>query len=220
MSSIKDKLKQQSKAKLAVTTEPNLKVITKTAVVTSEIDKITYEIKSNLDEIREIQQWWDTKKTRVTELKTVIIEQLIYVRDNKKALLHGITFEDYLTNEIGISKGYFYNMTKALEIASEFKKPGLVYEADPKLIIMSQQFEDKKVQKAIIDKAGTLTREDMKTLQSQGSITAEYVESYIPISERMCTVKKTKDKVFITINSEDESVFNSIMSFLKKNQYM
>lgn len=200
MSSIKDKLKTQAKAKLSVTAKvPEIKE----ALPVSELQQITYQIKSDLDELREIQEWWENKKGRVVEIKKNVMERLIFVRDNKKKLLAGRSFEDYLVNEVGVSKGYFYDNVRALEIAKEHNKPDLLAGIDPKALLLADSIEDPEVKKAVIGRAGELSREDVKALKEMGDISAEVVENYVPISQRDFIVKRSKTSITITTSQSD-----------------
>ena len=87
--------------------------------------RITYEIKSDLSELNEISDWWKTKKERVAEIQSSVMEKLMYVRDNKKKLLAGRTFEDYLVSDIGITKGHFYEQMQAYNVCVEYNKKDL-----------------------------------------------------------------------------------------------
>lgn len=159
----KDLLKEKAKGKLATSSVKIEEV--KNAVVLSgnpELRNITREIKSDLDEMRDISEWWAEKKFRVNELKENIITKLIYVRDNKKSLLPEITFESYLTEEIGISKGYFYEQLQAYNVCIEYKKPGLFKEIDHKVLVNIARENDKEKQKELIGMASVLNRDYFK----------------------------------------------------------
>lgn len=159
----KDLLKEKAKSKLAtgmVKPEETKKAVALTG--TSELVKITREIKTDLDEMRDISEWWNEKKLRVNELKENIITKLMYVRDNKKSLLPDRTFESYLSDDIGISKGYFYEQLQAYNICVEYKKPKLFKEVDHKVLVNIAREEDKEKQKKLIEKASDLNREYFK----------------------------------------------------------
>ena len=159
----KDLLKEKAKSKLATgTVKPveTKKVLALTG--TSELVKITREIKTDLDEMRDISEWWSEKKLRVNELKENIITKLMYVRDNKKTLLPDRTFENYLVEDIGISKGYFYEQLQAYNICVEYRKPKLFKEVDHKVLVNIAREEDKEKQKELIEQASDLNREYFK----------------------------------------------------------
>lgn len=125
----KDLLKRKAKGKLAIDVKETAR-----AVVPREkegdLKRITIEIKSDLEELRDIAEWWKAKKDRVVVLKQNIIEKLIFVRDHRKKLLAGRTFEEYLSNDVGISKGYFYEQLQAYNICAQYQKPGLFKQVD------------------------------------------------------------------------------------------
>ena len=159
----KDLLKEKAKGKLATSSVKVEEV--KNVVVLSgnpELRSITREIKSDLDEMRDISEWWAEKKFRVNELKENIITKLIYVRDNKKNLLPDITFESYLVDEIGVSKGYFYEQIQAYNLCIEYKKPDLFKEIDHKVLVNIARESDKDKQKELIDMASELNRDYFK----------------------------------------------------------
>ncbi|HRX16820.1 MAG TPA: hypothetical protein P5123_10945 [Spirochaetota bacterium] len=216
MSSVKDKLKKNAKNKLAVTAKKP--VVDNKVSVLNDIDKITFEIKSNLDEIREIQEWWSEKKNRVVELKKSIMVRLIFVRDNKKNLLGSRTFEDYLVNEVGVSKGYFYDYVRALGIATSYKKPNLLDSTDPSVILLADKIEDDDVKKAVINRAAELSREDVKQIQKSSDLSPDYVSNYVPIANRTCNVKIGKDSIYI--KSSEPDVLEKIKKFLSDNNYV
>ena len=154
---IKDKLLKQKKGNLSVVKTSNVPV-----KKSSELDKLTYEIKANLSELEDIVETFRTKKIRAQELKQTITEQLIYIRDNKKKLLPDRTLEDYLINDLGISKGYFYQEIRAYELALEYNKPDLYKEVDSKILASISSEKDIKKQKLLIVNAHKLTRDSFK----------------------------------------------------------
>ena len=159
----KDLLKEKAKSKLATGMVKPVEVKKAVALTgTSELVKITREIKTDLDEMRDISEWWNEKKLRVNELKENIITKLMYVRDNKKSLLPDRTFESYLSEDIGISKGYFYEQLQAYNICVEYKKPKLFKEVDHKVLVNIAREEDKEKQKSLIEKASDLSRDYFK----------------------------------------------------------
>lgn len=162
----KDLLKQKARAKLATSlnkSEPKAESVNQVVVIgDAELSRVTMEIKASLEEMQDIFEWWQEKKSKVAELKQFIIEKLIYVRNNKKKLLPSRTFEDYLVSDIGISKGYFYEQLQAYNICMEYKKPGLFQEVDHKVLVNIAREKDKDRQKELIDSAKSLSRDDFK----------------------------------------------------------
>jgi hypothetical protein len=158
----KDLLKEKAKAKLATSVTVKAEVVNLPVVSGGELKAITMEIKASLEEIQDVADWWKEKKIRINELKEVVIEKLIYVRDNRKSLLGGRTFEDYLVNEIGLSKGYFYEQLQAYEVCVEYKKPKLFKEVDHKILVNIAREKDPDKKKVLFDNAKDLSREDFK----------------------------------------------------------
>jgi preprotein translocase subunit SecD len=159
----KDLLKEKAKGKLATSIAvKQVETRNLPAVSGAELKRLTMEIKSGLEEMNDIVQWWKEKKERVNELREVVIEKLIYVRENKKSLLGTRTFEDYLVNEIGLSKGYFYEQLQAYEVCVEYKKPKLFKEVDHKILVNIAREKDPDRKKSLIDNAKVLSREDFK----------------------------------------------------------
>ncbi len=155
-----DLLKQKSKPKLA--TSRSSVITTAVAVQENELDRITMEIRSDIEELQEIQDWWQQKKVRVVELKQAIVENLIYIRDNKKDMLPDRTLEDYITADLGLSRGYFYDQIKAYEFVNDLNAPERFEDVDYKILVGISRFKDASVQKALLDKSDVLTRDDLK----------------------------------------------------------
>lgn len=205
----KDLLKQKAKGKLAIDAKD-----TAVAVVPREKDddlrRITLEIKSDLDELRDIAEWWATKKGRVTELKQSIIEKLIYVRDNRKKLLVSKTFEDYLLSDVGISKGYFYEQLQAYNICAEYQKPALFKEVDHKILVNIAREKDKDRQKELIQKAPTLSRDDFRKVSP-----TDFSANESSTDKGASTAKVNRDKLSIKV--ADPKVLKQIERLLKAN---
>lgn len=164
----KDLLREKAKGKLATS---SVKPVEEKKVVpisgSSELVKITREIRSDLDEMKDIAEWWNDKKIRINELKENIVTKLMYVRDHKKQLLPDRTFESYLSEDIGISKGYFYEQIQAYNLCIEHKKPSLFKEVDHKVLVNIAREKDVEKQKELLKKAPELSREDFKKDKSE-----------------------------------------------------
>jgi|GEM_PF-2692903 len=162
----KDLLKQKAKGKLAISKNASVKKPSLAIVVKDDdLKKITRDIRSSLEEMQDIHEWWKDKKERVSELKELIIEKLVYVRKSKKKLLGSRTFEDYLVNDIGISKGYFYEQLQAYNVCMEYNKPALFKEVDPKVLVGIAREKDPARQKELMEKAPKLSREYFKKVR-------------------------------------------------------
>lgn len=166
--SIKDQLKEKAKAKLAVSDAAPLPVTAEKHEIT-DLVRITREIRSDLDELQEIADWWKNRKARIAEIQRNVLEKLIYVRDHKKALLAGRTFEDYLNTDVGLTKGYFYEQIQAYNVCVEYKKPELFGEVDTKILVNIAREEDPATQKSLMAKAPSLTRDFFKKSDTSDS---------------------------------------------------
>ena len=186
---IKDKLKQKAAPKLAISKSINN---TASAIIIneSEIDKITRNIQSDLDELRDIYEWWKVKKVQVNDLKKNIIEKLIYVRNEKKRLLGKMNFEDYIVNEIGISKGYFYEQLQAYNVCLEYNRPKLFQEVDHKILVNIAREKSKDKQRNLIEHANELTRDDFK--KNKGG--KKKASSSVYINSKTMTLSVTNQK--------------------------
>lgn len=200
----KDLLKEKAKSKLATGMVKPVEVKKAVALTgTSELVKITREIKTDLDEMRDISEWWNEKKLRVNELKENIITKLMYVRDNKKSLLPDRTFESYLSEDIGISKGYFYEQLQAYNICVEYKKPKLFKEVDHKVLVNIAREEDKEKQRKLIEKAPDLNRDYFKKV------------SPTDFSDKGKNESAVVDRDKLSIKVTDKKVLAAIEAFLK-----
>jgi len=209
MSTIKDKLKANAKAKLAVnaTTAVIPVVVDKDRNLPAELNRITIEIRSDLDEMRDIAEWYKAKKERVGEIKQNILEKLIYVRDNRKKFLDKRTFEEYLTEDIGITKGYFYEQLQAYSLCAEYRKMSLFREIDPKILVNIAREENKERQKKLMDMAPKLTRDYFKKSDMSDSSNSESKSPFI--------VKVNREK--LTIRVTDPKILKQIEALLKTN---
>jgi len=206
----KDLLKKKAKGKLAIDVkQAALTVVPKDKE--GELKRITIEIKSDLDELRDIAEWWKAKKDRVVELKVSIVEKLKFVRDHRKKLLVGRTFEEYLTNDIGISKGYFYEQIQAYNVCMEYKRPDLYKEIDPKVLVNIAREKDPDRQKELIDKAPTLSREYFKKVRPSDFLGKE------PIGVDEDAFIATVNRDALSIKVTDTRILQQIESLLKAN---
>lgn len=204
--SIKDQLKAKAKGKLSVVDQPAEKPKTAVAVVEkgSELAALTFEIRSELDELREISDWWKEKKERAAEIQRSVIEKLIYVRDNMKKLLQNRSFEDYLNNDIGISKGYFYEQIQAYSVCAEYGKKDLFGVVDTKVLVNIARVEDAGKQKKLLDRAPSLTREYFKksdTSDSESSSKKGSASFVAKVNRERMTIKVTDPKILKQIEA-------------------
>jgi hypothetical protein len=131
-------------------------------VVTNDLDRITSEIRADLQKLDAIVNWVNDRKKQFAETRERIVKNLIYVRDNRKRLLGVRTFEEYLEGDVGVTKGYFYQVLRAYEIAHEFKKPELFENVDYRILSDISRIESEKVKEQLLRKAENLSRDDVK----------------------------------------------------------
>jgi hypothetical protein len=202
----KDLLKKKAKGKLAIDAKQTALAVVPKAKG-GELRRLTLEIKSDLDELRDIAEWWKAKKERAAELKENIIKKLMHVRNNRKKLLGGRTFEEYLTNDVGISKGYFYEHLQAYNICAEHKRLDLYKEVDPRVLVNIAREKDPEKQKKLIEKAPTLTRDYFKKVRPPDFSGKEEEDPF--------TAMISRDDLTITV--ADKSILRQIESLLKAN---
>jgi hypothetical protein len=201
----KDLLRQKAKGKLAISAATDKKPSLAVVVKDDELKKITREIRSSIEEMQEIHEWWKEKKERVNELKELIIERLMYVRKNKKRLMGGRNFEDYLVNDIGISKGYFYEQLQAYNVCLEYNKPALFKEVDHKVLVNIAREKDSNRQKKLIEKAPALSRDYFKKVSptdfSAGDSSADENKFIAEVSRGTLSIKVADSRVLKQIET-------------------
>lgn len=179
------------------------------AVVEKELEKITRVIKADLQKLDAIVEWVKEKKKQFNDTRERIVQNLIYVREHKKRLLKGRTFTEYLEDEVGISKGYFYEVLRAFELAQEYKKPELFQNVDYRILADIARIDDVKTRENLLKRADTLTREDVK--KSAGQTFSETIEASFTV-ENMAEVNNTS----LTIKLPNADILKEIESLLKE----
>jgi len=207
----KDLLKEKAKAKLATSVAVKAETVNLPIVSGGELKSITMDIKSSLEEMQDVADWWKEKKIRLNELKEFVIEKLIYVRDNRKSLLGTRTFEDYLVNEIGLSKGYFYEQLQAYEVCVEYKKPKLFKEVDHKILVNIAREKDPDKKKSLIDNAKDLSREDFKKEREEAKVSPTDV-----LKKKINNSAAVVDRTGLSIKVGDSKTLAAIEAFLKQ----
>ncbi len=155
-------IKNESKS-IVPTTSGNVDVKTGDQIIASDdIFEITRKIREEIDELKNIIADVRAKRHRVNELRSRIIEQLIYVRKNKKTLLKGRNFTEYLEIDVGITRGHFSEQLKAYELCVENNKPEYFNTIDTKVLVGIARIKDKKLQKLLFEKAPEMTRADIR----------------------------------------------------------
>jgi hypothetical protein len=203
----KDMLRKKAKGRLATDVKAPVLAVVLKEKAGGELKRITLEIKSDMNELQDIAEWWKAKKERVAELKQNIIEKLMYVRNNRKKLLGGRTFEEYLSNDIGISKGYFYEQIQAYNVCAEHKRLDLYKEVDPRVLVNIAREKDPEKQKKLIAKAPSLSRDYFKKVRPPDFSEKEGEDPFTAMISR-------ED---LTIKVADKSILKQIESLLKAN---
>ncbi|MGL4332958.1 MAG: hypothetical protein ACRCSR_09245, partial [Bacteroidales bacterium] len=90
-----DKFLEKAKSKKILETTSEAVVVEQVlpTVVDSDIDRITREIRSDLQKMDAIVGWVAERKKQFAETRERVIKNLIHVRDNRKKLLGDKTFE-------------------------------------------------------------------------------------------------------------------------------
>jgi hypothetical protein len=154
-----EEIKLESKSIVPTTTD-NGDVKTWDQIIASDdIFEITLKIREEIDELKNIIADVRAKRHRANELRSRIIKQLYYVRQNKKRLLKGRTFTEYLKNDVGISRSHFSEQLKAYELCEKNNKPEYFNTVDTKVLVGIARIKDEKLQKELFEKAPQLTRE-------------------------------------------------------------
>lgn len=208
---LKNKLKEQAKKVLSTQTE--LVEVSNNPIVLeiTEIDKITLDICSNLQELNEIKDFMIVKKQQAAQLRENIIKSLIYVRDHKKVLLT-TSFENYLEKTIGITKGYFYEQVQAYELCQQYQLQHYFSEIDYKILVYIARVKDKETQQLLIKKAPMLTRDLLKQMNIR-----DINMQLFHLHKKQVKCKVENNEVHLTFqDSLSEKDIKEIISFLEK----
>jgi hypothetical protein len=207
---LKNKLKTQAN-KVLSTQQATSSSSMKTTL--SAIDKITREIKANLQELNEIKEFFIVKRQQAALIREKIIQTLLYVRDHKKELLKE-SFEEYLETQIGLTKGYFYEQVQAYELCQKYGVPEYFSEIDYKILVYIARVKDKEYQKLLIYKAPSLTRETLKYITLDNiknhDLVFEKKKANFSISEKASEISLVFEKPLT------ESEKAEIVAFLSK----
>lgn len=196
--------KAQQKKTLEVTSSV---VETLPVVTENDLDKITAEIRSDLQKLDAIVNWVNDRKKQFAETRERIVKNLLFVRENKKRLLGPKNFEEYLESDVGITKGYFYQVLRAYEISHEYKKPELFENVDYRILSDISRIDNEKVKAQLLNKADSLSRDDVKmAVMKDRGIPLE------PVSE---TAEINRER--LTIRLPTKSILKEIEALLKKN---
>jgi hypothetical protein len=159
------KIKHKS-ASIVPTTTGSVDVKTGDQIIAGEdIFEITLKIREDIEELKNIIADVRAKRHRANDLRSRIIEQIIHVRQNKKRLLNGRTFTDFLEIDVGITRGHFSEQLKAYELCVENNKPEYFNTIDTKVLVGIARIKDVKLQKLLFEKAPELTREYIRNVR-------------------------------------------------------
>jgi len=121
----------------------------------SELDVITRRIKGNVDQFERLRD-------KAKDLKKRIADDILYVTQNKSRLLPHRSLQDYITNDLQISKEYFYQIKRGYDFLLEHNKEDLIEEADFRIIDDIARIKNKKVQEKLLSNIQNVTRSTIK----------------------------------------------------------
>jgi len=165
-----------------------------------DIYEITIKIREDIEELKNIIADVRAKRHRANELRSRIIEQLIYVRQNKKTLLKGRNFTDFLEIDVGITRGHFSEQIKAYELCMANNKPEYFNTVDTKVLVGIARIKDKELQKELFERAPQLTREYIRNVR-RSNILGKAIDPQKVTSEAADFLKKTENELSQQIGS-------------------
>lgn len=127
------------------------------------IEEFTEQIKGDLGIMGAAADAIRTQRNRLSEARGRIIRSLIKIRDNKEQYLGNRSFQSYIEQELGMSRGHVYETLQAYEVCLKHGRPELYIEgmADTKVLVQISRIESEKRQKQLIEKAEELKRGDV-----------------------------------------------------------
>jgi hypothetical protein len=162
VSKLQDKLKAGIVKKSLATSKPVNAVI-----VRSEIDKTINRIKSNLLQYKEI--------------KVEIVRDLLYLKNHQADLTaeKGMTFQEFIERELGITKGHFYEQLQAYNLCVTYHDENTFNEVDTKILVMISRLEQSE-QPKFFKRARELTRADIPKVRRSDSHTRKSKNKDLP----------------------------------------
>lgn len=147
-----------------------------TAVAVTVIQTVEKEVVKRIDRIK-------NNLEIMSESKGQIIEDLNYLKEHQAELTEktGLTFESFIKEVAGYSKGYFYQLTANYEFLKSKDKIDLLDKVDTKIIEEIKKIDDTKIQKEYLNKAETLTRADIKSMRER--VSPDYSEKTVRPSD-------------------------------------
>jgi hypothetical protein len=192
---IQDKLIKNAKKNLVTSSSAFL------APAVTDLDTTINRIKRNIKFLQTIKDQAETSKSE-------IVKDLIFLKNHQEELLNekGITFEDFLKNEIGIAKSFFYEQIKAYELCLEYNRTDLYDSVDSKILVNIARMDDKKQREKYLIKSPELSRKDIPLVRRPNSEDAVYV---LPKDEFPTNKKKG------SYIKRDKKKENLVFDFLK-----
>ena len=147
-----------------------------TAVAVTVIQSVEKEVVKRIDRIK-------NNLEIMSESKGQIIEDLNFLKEHQAELTEktGLTFESFIKEVAGYSKGYFYQLTANYEFLKSKDKIDLLDKVDTKIIEEIKKIDDTKIQKEYLNKAETLTRADIKSMRER--VSPDYSEKTVRPSD-------------------------------------
>ena len=155
------------------------------------------------------------------DAKSQIIDDLMYLKENQEELTQetGLTFEEFIKEVAGYSKGYFYKLTGNYEFLKSQDKIELLDKVDAEIINEIKRMDNPKLQKVYLDKAETLTRSDIEEMRnrvsprdSENIIKTGEIINVTPIETQNNELHKYKIKV----NKKITYQINMLESYIKQ----
>lgn len=183
--------KAKSKKMLETTSDAVISAQNVPVIVENDLDRITREIRADLQKMDAILGWVSEKKKQFAETRERVLKNLIHVKENRKQLLGEKTFEVYLESDIGITKGYFYQVLRAYEIAQDYKKPELFENVDYRILSDISRIDDEKIKKDLLRRAESLTRDEVKQAahKEADDLKPKKVKSIAEVNSTRLTIK-------------------------------
>jgi hypothetical protein len=197
------------------------------AVEENELDIITNRIKANVEQFERLRD-------KAKELKKKIADDVLFITQNKKRLLPDRTLQDYIINDLQISKEYFYQIKRSYDFLLEQDKTDLISQADFRIIDDIARVKDKKVQAELLENIDTVSRAQIKeeikkcdghTFSNETSGSSVKHSGIVPSFENVAEsivefptqIKRSKTKALnILMGSEEEAGIIEKLDFNKK----
>lgn len=189
-----------------------------TAVAVTVIQTVEKEVVKRIDRIK-------NNLEIMSESKGQIIEDLNYLKEHQAELTEktGLTFESFIKEVAGYSKGYFYQLTANYEFLKSKDKIDLLDKVDTKIIEEIKKIDDTKIQKEYLNKAETLTRADIKSMRER--VSPDYSEKTVRPSDsedKLAYVypekepNKELDKFKIKVNKKIQYQIDMLEAYIKQ----